>query len=179
MRGFTKDSGSHQPALLAQALVGLGLGSPNWSLGFQPFAFPIHPALQPGLVKRGRVSAEKLGGLGSMPTSATNSIVILSKYLPFSGPQLFSEPILWTNIPMRCLMERQAFFPLESHQQRNLFHLLFPKPFLKHRTRQLQELPSSSKMLWSTLSSPPEPPQELAPPSSPLSQKPCYCSGFL
>lgn len=117
-----------------------------------------------------------------MPTSAPNSAVILSKYLPFSGPQFFSESILWTSIPTRCLVERQAFFPMPlkgSHQQRNLFHPLLPKPFLKHRTRHLQELSSSSKMLWSTLSSPAGPPQELAPPSSPLSQKPYCCSGLL
>ena len=65
----------HPVAALAQAVADLGLGSPTWSLGIQPFAFPIHPALQPGVVKRSRASAEKLGALGSRPASATNSTV--------------------------------------------------------------------------------------------------------
>lgn len=65
----------HPVAALAQAIADLGLGSSTWSLGIQPFAFPIHPALQPGVVKRSRASAEKSGALGSRLASATNSTV--------------------------------------------------------------------------------------------------------
>lgn len=77
MTGFTK-SIPWQLSLVgsfAQALADFSLGSLSWSLGFQPFAFPIRLALQPGGEKRARASTENSRGWGSRPSSATNSTV--------------------------------------------------------------------------------------------------------